>query len=121
MLVVDDDPFNRLAVERLFGMKNVKVGAAKDGVETVKIIKEGHHNWKLILMDINMPVMNGLKCSELLREYWKKSMLVPIPIIALSGCTSEIEKSACIEVGMNEFVSKPIKLQTIDYLIKKYL
>jgi CheY-like chemotaxis protein len=65
--------------------------------------------------------MNGLKCTELLMEYWKKCMEEPIPIVALSGCTSELEKKACHDVGMLEFISKPIKISTIDYLMKKYL
>ena len=121
VLVVDDDPFNRLAVERLFEMKSVNVVCAKGGAEAVAIVKDAKHDLKLILMDINMPSMNGLKCTEILMEFWRESLLQPIPIIALSGCTSDLEKKACIDVGMYEFISKPIKLHTIDYLINQYL
>ena len=121
VLVVDDDPFNRLAVERLFDMRGVKVGTARDGCEALKLVKEWNSKWKLILMDVNMPGMNGLKCTELLMEYWQNCMEDPIPIIALSGCASEMEKKACFDVGMLEFISKPIKIATIDYLVKKYL
>ena len=89
---------------------------AKNGVEAIAIAKAEHPD--LILMDIQMPVMDGLEAIAQIRL---DPDLAKIPIIALTALTMEGDRDRCLAVGANEYFSKPIKLKQLDLLIQKLL
>ena len=89
------------------------VEVASDGQEAVEKFKE--QEFDLILMDIQMPVMNGFEASEEIRRKNKE-----VPIIALTAYALKGDRDKCIESGMNDYLAKPYKMQDLYDIIKKY-
>ena len=125
ILIVDDDQFNRMVVAELFREKKVKVMTANNGMEAINIIKgkvlKKDHSLKLILMDINMPVIDGISCSKMLVDYWESMRFTPISIIALSASISDVDCIRGKKIGIKEFIHKPITCKHVEMLIDKYI
>jgi len=107
ILLVEDHKLNQLVASKLVQQwsKNVKYEIANNGKEGFEKVRDG--NFDLVLMDISMPIMDGLQATEKIR----KELPNPknkIPIIAMTAHALKSEVERCYEVGMNDFVSKPI-------------
>jgi CheY-like chemotaxis protein len=101
VLVVDDNIMNRMVADVILKEYDVHVTEANDGEEAVNYLK--NNPCDLVLMDLQMPVLNGYQASKIIRLKLKLDM----PIIALTASDSEEEKRKCYEVGMNDYLSKP--------------
>ena len=103
LLLVEDHFLNQMATKKLLTNWSpyVTVDIAENGMIAVEKFKA--HGYDLILMDLQMPVMNGFDSTVRIRE---KS---PVPIIALTASASKQEADRCFEIGMNDYVSKPFK------------
>ena len=101
VLVAEDNPVNRLIAEELIRSAGLVVDCAIDGREAVDMARDGAY--ALIVMDIQMPELNGLDATRAIRA--RDGPL--IPIIAMSADDSFNDRAACIEAGMNDHVSKP--------------
>jgi len=114
VLLVEDNKMNRMVIHLLFEKFNIELDDAFNGKEAVEKFKQNHYD--MILMDIQMPIMNGYEATKLIREIDSN-----IPIIALSANSmkEDIEKS--LEVGMNEHLAKPINMEQLLKILKKYL
>ena len=125
VLIVDDDKFNRMVVDMLFKDKKISTTTAASGMDALRIIKEEverkDSRLKLIIMDINMPEMSGLDCSEMMVELWKSENAVALPIIALSASISDIDSTRGQKIGLKEFIRKPITSNQVCALINKYV
>jgi len=113
-LIVDDVSLNRQMIKAMLSsIEDLVVEEASDGKEAIDKFLEKPERFSLILMDIQMPVMDGLEATRVLRamdlEYAKK-----VPVIALTAATLESEIKECIAAGMNDFIAKPM---TYDDLI----
>jgi CheY-like chemotaxis protein len=96
--------------------KAYRVIIAKNGVEAIAIAKEQSPD--LILMDIQMPVMDGLEAIAQIRL---DPSLIEIPIVALTALAMEGDRDRCLAAGANEYISKPIRLKQLDLLMQKLL
>lgn len=118
ILVVEDTPLNMKLIKAILSNidKNIKVIEANNGKEALE--KFQNNKLDLILMDIHMPIMDGLEASNLIRKYEKNiKNSKEVPIIALTAGVSNDEKDSCFKSGMNAFLSKPInKSQLIETL-----
>ena len=101
VLVVDDNIMNRMVANVILKEYDVLVTEANDGEEAVNYLK--NNPCDLVLMDLQMPVLNGYQASKIIRLKLK----LDVPIIALTASDSEEEKGKCYEVGMNDYLSKP--------------
>lgn len=117
ILVVDDNRMNRMVAKVILNDYDVIISEAVNGEEAVNYLK--NNPCDLVLMDIQMPVLNGHQASEVIRQKLK----LDIPIIALTANAMKGEKEKCLEFGMNDYVSKPfdeeIFLQIIGTWIAK--
>jgi two-component system chemotaxis response regulator CheY len=117
ILVVEDSPTMRQLIS--FAMKRIprsKVIEASDGVEALK--KLTAEKIDIILADINMPVMDGLKLVSLIRgnpEY------KDIPVIMITTEGAEEDRKKAMAIGANDYLSKPIQTQELIRLVRKYL
>jgi two-component system chemotaxis response regulator CheY len=117
-LVVDDSPTMRQLIS--FSLKRIpgsRIVEANDGVDALK--KLAAEQFSLILTDINMPIMDGLKLVSMIR---KDEQYKTIPIIVVTTEGAEEDRNAGLALGANAYVSKPVKtgelLSTINQLLK---
>lgn len=116
VLVVEDNEVNRELMKDILEMQDYTVLLAGDGEEGVRIAKEQIPD--LILMDIQLPKMDGLKATELLRA---DAVTSNIPIIALTAFAMKGDEDIFIKAGMNAYISKPISIKSFLGTIKSYL
>ena len=114
ILVAEDDDGNFFLTNILLEEMGAKVLRAENGLEAVEICKE-NDNISFVLMDIKMPIMDGLEATMLIREF-KKDLL----IVALSAHVIEEVKTSVLNAGCNDFISKPIKEDRLIAIMHKY-
>ena len=105
ILVAEDVESNFILLKNLIGREYTLLWA-KDGVEAIEMYKQ--YQPDLILMDVKMPRMDGLEATHIIRSYSKE-----IPIIALTAYAFEADKELALEMGCNDFVTKPISERTL--------
>ncbi|KAI8944810.1 osmosensing histidine protein kinase SLN1 [Xylaria longipes] len=119
VLVAEDNPTNIEVVSRMLKLEDVyDVTIAKDGQEAYDQVKANMENntyFDLIFMDIQMPNVDGLQSTRLIRK-----MGYSAPIVALTAFSDESNVKNCIESGMNEFLSKPIRRPALKRVLKKF-
>jgi len=109
VLLVEDNLDNQRLERRILERAGVIVEIAENGAEALEYLKA--FNPQVVLMDINMPVMDGLETSRHIRS--GETLNPKIPIIALTANAFKEDREACMEVGMDDFLSKPIKKQEL--------
>ena len=120
ILLVDDEPDIHELVSYNLKNEGYSVYTAKDGKEAVKAAKSIVPH--LILLDIMMPEMNGFEITIEIRKHEKATGVEnPVPIIALTANTLDNDKNRCIEVGMNEYLSKPFTSNQLVAKIEKFI
>ena len=116
VLLVEDTEDNRFMMRRLLEMAGYRVVEAMNGEEAVKLAKsESPH---LILMDLSLPVIDGLAATRLIR---KLPACESTPIIAVSAHDTSDFQSEAIEAGCNSYVTKPIDFNDLEELIAQLL
>lgn len=118
VLIVEDNPTNQLVTKKIIKKMGLKSLLAEDGSVAVKIIQQMKVD--LILMDCQMPVMDGFEATRQIRK-----LLTPqddsLPIVAVTANTSDDDQRKCRECGMNDFLEKPISYHTLSTMIEKWL
>ena len=94
----------------------LKTAIANNGKEAVEMITSGDYSFDLVLMDVQMPVMNGLDATKALR-----SKKINVPIIAMTANAMKGDREVCIEAGMNDYIGKPVKLDDLAGLMEKWI
>lgn len=113
VLIVEDNELNREITSELLKDEGFLIEEAANGVEAIdKVIHSRNGYFDLILMDIQMPVMDGYKATREIRRM-KESALARIPIVAMTANTFEEDKKKCFAAGMNGHIEKPINRQII--------
>ncbi len=103
ILLVEDNDMQQNLARHLLHEAEYTLDIAKHGQEALKMLEHNHYD--LILMDIHMPVMDGVSAAQLIR---KQNRFESIPIIGMSTHSNETTKEVCITCGMNDFIAKPI-------------
>ena len=106
ILVAEDHDINRFIIQKMFKEWGIKCDFAITGIEAIEQARNTVYD--VILMDIEMPDMNGYRATELIRSELPSPNNV-IPIIAMTGHAMNGEKEKCISMGMNDYISKPFK------------
>lgn len=120
ILLVEDHPVNQQVAERLLKKEGVVSVIANNGSDALDIIeKQGLSAFDLILMDLQMPVMNGYEATKNIRNL-PDPMAKKIPIIAMTANAFNEDVKKCIDTGMNEHLSKPIDAKALYEAIGKY-
>lgn len=109
-LIVDDNKINRMVTNRILSNFKAEVQEASDGYKAIELIKL--QNYDLILMDINMPGLNGYQTTQIIREFEPE-----IPIIALTASVENYVTQLALESGMNDIISKPFNTEKFFKII----
>ena len=121
ILLTEDNDLNAEIATELLQEEGCTVDRAKDGVECVDLLeKAANGTYQLILMDIQMPVMNGYDAAKQIRRR-DDPQKAGIPIIAMTANAFSEDKQAALEAGMNDHVAKPINMNVLVPTIQKYL
>ena len=120
ILIVEDNEINMFLAETLVkkSFVNAKICTAENGQIGVDIF-EKNPNIDIILMDVQMPVLNGYEATAKIRSLNEKGRQVPI--IAVTAGTMLGDKEKCLDAGMNDYLGKPIEVSALESLIKKWL
>ena len=121
ILLAEDNDLNAEIAVELLQEEGCTVDRAKDGVECVDMLeKEANGTYQLILMDIQMPVMNGYDAAKKIRRM-DDPQKADIPIIAMTANAFSEDKQAALDAGMNDHIAKPINMNVLVPTIQKYL
>ena len=116
-MVAEDNSLNMLLISELLSNMGLEVIKAENGEEAIAMMIL--HDPAMILMDINMPKMDGYAATKRIREMSPPQC--DIPIIALTADAMKEDREHCLKIGMNDFVSKPFRLKEIEFILKTYL
>ncbi|KAJ9648252.1 Histidine kinase osmosensor [Coniosporium tulheliwenetii] len=120
VLVAEDNKINQEVVLRMLKLEDIyDVTIAKDGQEAFDMVKESmaaHHPYNLIFMDVQMPNLNGIQSTKLIRQSGYTA-----PIVALTAFAEESNVRECLDSGMDFFLAKPIKRPALKHVLKTYI
>jgi two-component system sensor histidine kinase/response regulator len=116
VLLVEDNPVNQKVAVRFLERMGCHVRVADNGAEGVRAFQEGRFD--LILMDLQMPVMDGLTATRHIREL--EQGRAPTPIVALTANAMAGQLQRCLEVGMNGFLTKPLEIARLHETLELY-
>jgi len=117
ILLAEDNPVNQKLAKIMLTKAGYHVEVASHGLEAVEMFSTAPERFNLIFMDVQMPEMDGLEATRILRQ----SGFHDIPIIAMTAHTIKGDQETCIEVGMNDYIAKPIKKDVVVKTIKKWI
>jgi PAS domain S-box-containing protein len=121
VLVVEDNFINRMVIEALLKKLGVNVSLLNDGQQAVDAITRDDQLPDIILMDLQMPVMDGYTAVMHIRQ-WETGQERPhLPIIALTADAFEEDRQRCLAAGMNDFLTKPIDMNALRSALSKWL
>lgn len=115
VLVTDDNEINRLLASTILSNYGAKIFEARNGLEAIEIIKQ--QNIDVVLMDLQMPVLDGLEATQIIR----KTINTTLPIIALTAYALKGDNQKCFDVGMNDYLSKPFQENQLIQVVTKWL
>jgi CheY-like chemotaxis protein len=117
ILMAEDNKLNRKLVRFMLEKEGYGVDIVSTGKEAVEKFFSDPARYDLILMDIQMPEMDGKEAARMIRE----KGFTQVPIIALTAASMKGDREKCMEAGMNDYISKPIKKKILFEVIKKWL
>jgi len=116
ILLTEDNDINQLVAKDILEQVGIQVSIANNGEEAIKYVNA--NKFDAVLMDVQMPIMDGYKATEILRETYSSSEL---PIIAMTANALKGDREKSIEAGMNDYISKPIDPELLFETLVKWL
>jgi signal transduction histidine kinase/CheY-like chemotaxis protein len=118
ILIVEDNAINQKVVTAILAKKHLDVAVAADGEEAIRALEVAERPFSLILMDVQMPVLDGLEATRLIRS---DPRWAHIPIIAMTAHAMNGDRERCLRAGMNDYLSKPVHATHLLQVVDKYL
>jgi len=118
VLCVDDNPANLLLVQTLLEDMGAKVLAVESGYAAIKAVQ--NETFDLVLMDVQMPGMDGRQSTEAIRQWESERHCTPLPIVALTAHAMANEKRALLQSGMDDYLTKPISERQLAQVVLKW-
>ena len=119
ILIVEDDIVNQQVLKGILENDNYQVILAENGKQALEILKNSYCD--LIFMDMLMPELNGIETTKRIRNKSAETRNYNVPIIALTANAMAVHRNSCFEAGMNDFLTKPVKIKDIRIMINKWL
>ena len=120
VLAAEDNAVNRMVIGSLLAQLGLQADFVENGRDAVDAIKR-HAGYELVLMDIQMPVMDGLTASRCIRDWEAQTGAQRCPIVALTASAFEDDKQRCADAGMDDFLGKPVDLAQLAQTLARWL
>ncbi|WOG26626.1 response regulator [Endozoicomonas sp. 8E] len=121
VLVAEDNPANQLVLKKLLKKVNIEPVFAENGQEALEYCKSDPESWDLILMDCEMPVMDGYTATEAIRQFEQEAGIEEHTIIGLSAHAIDELKNKALSRGMDDYLTKPIERDYLFQTLVDYL
>ena len=119
VLLVEDNKMNQEIACEILSSHGFNVDVASDGKEAVETISNKDNKYDFVLMDVQMPIMDGYEATRAIRSLNNKN--ANVPIIAMTANAFEEDKALALEAGMNDYITKPIYFEKLLETVDKYL
>ncbi|MCP3680902.1 MAG: response regulator [Gammaproteobacteria bacterium] len=119
VLIVEDVKVAQWMVVLILEQLHCDVDTADDGASAINLVKQ--HDYDLIFMDLGLPDMDGIEVTEAIRALEAADQKPPMPVVALTAHTAETYRDRCAAVGINDFLEKPLTLDTAKAVLDKLL
>jgi PAS domain S-box-containing protein len=116
ILLVEDNPLNQKLALHMLSKGGYHIEVANNGREAVDRVCAEPEKFDLILMDVNMPEMDGIEATRIIRA----KGFADLPIVAMTADVLKEDKEKCLESGMNDFITKPIKREMVFQILQKW-
>ena len=121
VLVVEDDPVNRSLIGLMLQRIGCRVYTAENGEAALALLESLEVRPRMVFMDCHMPVMDGLQATRRIREFEAAEGKPRMPVIAVTAEVFEENRAACRKAGMDDFIEKPLKLETLHAVVAKHI
>ncbi|RKT50689.1 signal transduction histidine kinase [Azonexus fungiphilus] len=120
VLVAEDNPVNRKVIEGLLNKLGIAAVCTENGAEALAALHRGLQP-DLVLMDMQMPVMDGLRATQEIRNWEARLGRPAIPIIALTAGAFAEDRQSCLDAGMNDFMTKPVRIDVLSSMLAHWV
>ncbi|MFO8142677.1 MAG: ATP-binding protein [Marinobacter sp.] len=120
-LVVEDNAVNQKVTSTLLSKLGFDVDSVHNGQEAVDTVKSKHEGYDIILMDCQMPVMDGYDATRVIREWEQSNGQSGAPIIALTADVSRETEDRCLASGMNDYIPKPVRRDALRGVLSRWI
>ena len=117
--MLEDSKYNAFVIQTYLKNTPCRLTVAENGADGFEEFKKG--NWDIILMDIQMPVMDGYEATRAIREWEREHNLTPLPIVAMTAYALVGDAEKCFETGANLHLPKPVKKSSLFDIIRSLL
>ena len=122
ILLVEDNQINQMVAQALLQEMGLDADIAADGQEAIRHLKESIFDpYTLILMDCQMPIMDGYTATELIRRGEAGNLYASIPIIAMTANAMRGDREKCLQAGMNEYLTKPVDEKALRLMLEHFI
>jgi CheY-like chemotaxis protein len=121
VLLAEDNPVNALVAEATLANLGVQVTRVEDGAQALTALQRPHHPFALVLMDCQMPVLDGIEATRRLRVWEHNQGVAPIPVIALTANAMNSDRERCMAAGMDEHLPKPFRQDELQAALQRHL
>jgi signal transduction histidine kinase/DNA-binding response OmpR family regulator/HPt (histidine-containing phosphotransfer) domain-containing protein len=119
VLVVEDNPVNQAVVKKMLEKAGLMPVTSNDGMEAIEAMRE--EQFDVVLMDCQMPRMDGYEATEAIRDREQKQGLMRTPVIAMTANAMAGDRERCLAVGMDDYLSKPVKPAQLENMLRQWL
>ncbi|NUN63884.1 response regulator [Pseudanabaena biceps] len=118
ILLAEDNPVNQKVATRILKHLGYQADVVANGQQVIQAIAD--KSYSLILMDVQMPEMDGLAATRYIRQQESISNLKPIVIVAITANATDGDQTMCFEAGMDDYISKPIQIDRLKDILHRY-
>jgi CheY-like chemotaxis protein len=119
ILVAEDNPVNQKVAQAMLKKMGLRTDVVANGQEAINALQVIPYD--LVLMDCQMPEMDGFEATRVIREEGSKALNRCIPIIAMTAATMQGDREKCIQAGMNDFIAKPVQKRELSEMLARWL
>jgi two-component system sensor histidine kinase/response regulator len=117
ILLVEDNPVNQRLCKTIFAKAGHDIEVARNGLEAKERLTRSRRGFDIVFMDVQMPEMDGIEATRMIRQMGFDT----VPIVAMTARAMKGDRESCLEAGMNDYITKPIKRESVFEMLRKWV